>query len=90
MVMKKILFGLLALGVLLAMSGCQYSAKHFGGSYTANLPKGEKLVNATWKDDQLWYLTKPMTKDDKAETYKLKEDSTMGALQGTVTIKEHK
>lgn len=36
---------------------------------TLELPANQKLVMITWKDDSLWYLTKPMTEEDVAETY---------------------
>ncbi|AKQ08470.1 hypothetical protein PQE66_gp155 [Bacillus phage PBC2] len=89
--MKKFLIGLTAVVGLVGLSGCgQWGAKKFGGNYEVNLPKGEKLVNATWKESNLWYLTRPMTEEDKAETYKFKEDSTFGVMEGTVTIKESK
>ncbi|AMB18727.1 hypothetical protein BH780_gp144 [Bacillus phage Eldridge] len=79
------------LTILLASSvGCQAAAKKYGGEMEVDLPKGEKLVNITWKDDSLWYLTRPMTKKDKEETYKFKESSNFGVLEGTITVKEHK
>lgn len=71
-------------------SGSQHLAKKYGGEATLDLPKGEKLVNITWKDDSLWYLTRPMTKEDKGETYKFKESSAFGILEGSITVKEHK
>lgn len=86
--MKKLLIGLTFVVGLMGLSGCQYTAKNFGGDYTIDLPKGEKLVNVTWKDSNLWYITKPMTDQDKVETYKFKEDSNFGVMEGTVTIKE--
>jgi len=61
-----------------------------GGNMTINLKPGEKLVNATWKDTSLWILTRKMRPDDVEETYKFKEDSTFGVLEGTVTIYEYK
>lgn len=77
--------------LLPTLVGCsQIGAKSFGGSYTIELQQGEKLMNVTWKDNELWYLTKTMTDSDVAETYKFKEDSTFGVLEGTVTIKESK
>lgn len=88
---KNLFIALVALMIAFALSGCgQFTAKNFGGDYTINLPAGEKLVNITWKESELWYLTKPMTEDDVAETYKFQEDSTFGVLEGTVTIIEHK
>ena len=87
--MKKKIAALLIGGMMvLGLTGCQYGAKNFGGDYTISLPKGQKLVNVTWKDTDLWYLTKPMTESDKAETYSFKEDSTFGVMEGTVTIIE--
>ncbi|QDP42920.1 putative membrane lipoprotein [Bacillus phage vB_BmeM-Goe8] len=87
---RKLLVGTLLVGMMAASVGCQQVAKRFGGSITVDLPKDEKLVNVTWKNDSLWYLTRPMTKSDKEETYKFKEDSNFGVLEGTVIVKEHK
>jgi len=87
---RKLMIVAVLTGLMIASVGCQQAAKRFGGSITVDLPKGEKLVNVTWKDSSLWYLTRPMTKNDKVETYKFKEDSNFGILEGTVTIKEHK
>lgn len=91
--MKKKILSILVLGIVTITSlvGCgQIGAKSFGGDYTLNLPKGQKLSEITWKDSNLWYLTKPMTDKDVAETYTFKEDSTFGVMQGTVTIVESK
>jgi hypothetical protein len=74
----------------MTLSGCQWAAKNLGGDYTVELKEGQKLVNVTWKESELWYFTKPMTEDDVAETYTFQEDSTMGVLEGTVTIVESK
>lgn len=75
--------------MLSGIVGCsQYTARKYGGSYTVELPKGEKLVNVTWKEDSLWYMTRPMKADEEPETYKFKEDSIAGVMEGTVTIKE--
>lgn len=54
---KKILAGLAAFTLIIGAAGCQSAAKNFGGDYTLKLPKNEKLVMITWKDDSLWYLT---------------------------------
>ena len=64
--------------------------KNLGGDYTLKLPKNEKLVMITWKDNSLWYLTKPMTDEDTAETYKFQESSDLGIMEGTVTVVETK
>ncbi len=88
--MKKIISIILVIVMIIAMSGCQYATKHLGGSMTVNLEPNVKLVNVTWKDDSLWFLTKPMTEEDVAETYYFEEDSEFGVFEGTVTIVEHK
>ena len=47
--MKKYLFLLIA---LVAMCSCTQNqmARSYGGKMTIELPKGEKLINATWKN----------------------------------------
>lgn len=87
---RKILAGLTALTLIFGVTGCQSAAKNFGGDYTLKLPKNEKLVMITWKDNSLWYLTKPMTEDDIAETYKFQESAEFGIMEGTVTVMETK
>ena len=54
------------------------------------LEPNQKLEEITWKDDSLWYLTRPMTEDDIAETHVFKQSSNWGVLEGTVTIVESK
>jgi hypothetical protein len=89
--MKKTVVALIMLATLsLASCTSNEMAKQFGGISRMNLPKGEKLVNITWKEDHIWYLTKPMTETDVAETYTFKEQSNYGILQGEVIITEFK
>ena len=87
---KKILAVLAAFTLIFGTVGCQSAAKNFGGDYTLKLPKNEKLVMITWKGGSLWYLTKPMTEDDVAETYKFQESADLGIMEGTVTVVETK
>ena len=65
-------------------------AKSYGGTATVDLPKNTKLVNATWKDQELWYLTRPMRNDEVAETSTLHEQSSFGIVEGAVVFKESK
>ena len=92
--MKFVKYILLIFVLLLTISqfACTENqrAKNFGGDFTLNLPKGQKLVTITWKDDNLWYLTRPMHEDEKAETYSFQESSSFGMMNGTVTIEESK
>lgn len=89
--MKKILL-ILAVISLISLSGCTENqrAKKWGGNANITLPAGQKLVNVTWKDDNLWYLTRPMTVNETAETYKFSEESSWNLLEGTYTIIEVK
>lgn len=88
--MKKIIFVILSLLILLSFSGCtdKTIAREWGGSTTLELPAGEKLIEITWKDANLWYLTRPMRDDESPETYTFREDSEFGIFEGTVTIIE--
>lgn len=90
--MKKILLGCLVMTSIIALTGCteQNRAKNFGGSMTMELEPNRKLEMVTWKDSDLWILTKPMTEDDVAETYIFHEDSSYGIMEGSITIKEIK
>lgn len=65
-------------------------ARQFGGTANINIPKGHKLILVTWKNDKMWYLTRPMRKEEYAETYTYQEDSRLGILEATLIIREHK
>lgn len=64
----------------------------WGGTMTIELPKGQKLVEATWKGDgnSLWYLTEPMDADYTPKTKVFQEDSRFGVLEGSVVFVESK
>jgi hypothetical protein len=87
--MKKVF---LAIGVIAMLGSCTENSrvKSFGGEGTINLPKGRKLVNVTWKETQIWYLTRPMSSTDVAETYQFHEESSWGMIEGTYNIIETK
>ncbi len=89
--MKKLMMVALV-GVTLLGAGCTANvrARVWGGTADEKLPQGRKLVNVTWKDADLWILTKPMSKDDVAETYEFIESSSFGVMQGKVIIRESK
>lgn len=76
--------------LVLSLMGCQTATKSLGGNTTLELEPNEKLEEITWKDASLWYLTRPMTEDDIAETHVFKQSSNWGVLEGTVTIVESK
>ncbi len=88
--MRKIKL-LAALTVLLAfVAGCTENqmAKGFGGTAVVELPKGEKLVTATWKEAELWYLTRPAKAGEVPETLTFAEKSSYGMIEGKVIFKE--
>ena len=78
--------------ILIIASSCTENSrvKNFGGEGTINLPQGRKLVNITWKEDEIWYLTRPMNSNDIVETYKFHEESSWGAVEGPYNIVESK
>lgn len=80
---------MLLLFVLVTITGCEQTvSRNFGGSITITLKPGEKLIEATWKDDDIWYLTEPMDSDYIPKTKVFKESSVWGVLNGTVTFIE--
>jgi hypothetical protein len=87
--MKKLF---LAIGVIAMLGSCTENSrvKNWGGDGTLTLPKGQKLVNVTWKESQIWYLTRPMTSQDSCQIYTFHEESSWGMMEGTYTIIETK
>lgn len=83
---------LFLMSFMLVLTSCTKNqrAKSWGGTTSVNLQPGERLVNATWKRSQLWYLTRPMRKDEAPETSVFREQSNFGMLQGTVKFIESK
>ena len=77
---------------LFGLTGCtaQTLTRSLGGSMTLKLEPNQKLEEITWKDDSLWYLTRPMTDNDIAETHTFQESDAYGFAEGTVTIVETK
>ena len=65
-----------------------WKSRKWGGSTTITLPKGENLIEATWKENSLWYLTEPMDADYEPKKNTFREDSNFGILEGTVTFVE--
>ena len=88
--MKKVILS--AIAIIALSTSCTENArvKAFGGERTINLPQGRKLVNVTWKETQVWYLTRPMRSDDIAETYQFQEESSWGMIEGTYNLVETK
>lgn len=90
--MKKriVIFGLIVCAIVFSLTGFNWGARNFGGTMEIDLPEGYKLQEATWKDDELWYLIRPMHKDEYPEDWTLEEKSNMGVIEGTVIFHESK
>lgn len=87
--MKK-LFAIALVAISLASCTENSQVKNWGGEGTINLPKGRKLINITWKESEIWYLTRPMDSTDVAQTYQFHEESSFGVMEGTYNIIETK
>lgn len=86
--MKK----LILLASIIALVGCteQSRAKSFGGTSILNLPKGQKLINITWKDSDIWYLTRDLKLGEECEQYHFTEESNLGIANGEILIIENR
>lgn len=85
--MKKI-FILLLIAVLALVACDNYISRNLGGSTTIHLKPGERLVEVTWKENSIWYLTEPMDSDYIPKTKIFREDSNLGIAEGDVTFIE--
>lgn len=84
--MKKLIVILL---MFLCLSSCDQSiTRTMGGTTKIELEPGEKLVEATWKGDDIWYLVEPMDSDYVPKTKTFKESSRIGVLEGKVIFYE--
>lgn len=75
----------------LSFAACNDSnagSRNLGGTMRFDIPCNQKLVNVTWKEDDLWYLTRPMNLSDKPSVLVFQEKSHYGMLQGKVIISE--
>lgn len=82
----KQLIALLALVVTLFSCTANERARNLGGTEHVTLDKGERLVNVTWKQDDLWILTKQ--DNTKPSIYSFKEKSSYGIMEGEIIITE--
>ena len=80
--MKKLMMVLVAMVV---MSSCTENvrARHFGGTETLALKPNEKVLNVTWKDNEMWVCTQ----DTITGVVYFREKSSWGVMEGTVILK---
>ena len=86
---KFLLFFVALMGIF-SLSSCTQNqrARQFGGDMTIRLKPGEKLMMATWKGTDLFYLTEPMEEGYVPKVKNFYEDSSYGMLQTTVKFIE--
>lgn len=80
--MKKLILSVVVLG---SLTSCNSITRKWGGTTNIELGPNEKLINVTWKEADLWVLVQDTT---KPKTYKFKEYSNFGVLEGEVIINE--
>lgn len=90
--MKKFLIFITSIIIIFSLSSCteQMMTRELGGEMAIELPKGQELMMVTWKDNDLFYLTRPMTPDYVPVTKTFQESSSWGVLESTVYFVEHK
>lgn len=87
--MKK--FFVIVLLSIFVLSSCdQVISRQFGGDVTIEVPKGQKVTMATWKNTDLFYMTEDMEDGYVPKKKYLRESSTAGILESTVTFIESK
>lgn len=88
--MKKLSLVLIGIIAIICLSSCtrQMLTREWGGEMTIELPKGQELMMVTWKDDDLFYLTRPMAPDYVPTTKTFQESSSFGIMESTVYFKE--
>lgn len=88
--MKKTI---LSISAILLLASCTENSrvKNFGGTGEVEIDPTQKFVNVTWKNEELWVITKDRTSADTSHnTYRLQEKSSYGVLEGTYIITETK
>ena len=82
---------LVCLCVVGMLDGCTENrrARTYGGTADVDVAPGQHVVNATWKDANLWILTRPLRADETPETFTFHEFSAWGVLEGTFVLREH-
>ena len=87
--MKRIILIFTAL-LCIVLTSCtrQQMTREFGGKMEIRLPSGQELMMVTWKDNDLFYLTRPMSPDYTPVTKTFQESSSFGIMESTVLFLE--
>ena len=86
----KHLLRLALVTALLVPTSCtkQSRARNWGRSSTIKVEAGQKIINVTWKEDDLWVWTRDMKADERPEISYLREYSSYGVLEGKIELVE--
>lgn len=77
--------------VVFILSSCEnYRTRRLGGTMEVKLEPGEKLISATWKEENLFYLTEPMEQEYVPKVKLFREKSKHGLIESTVKFIESK
>lgn len=86
--MKKLL---IAIAAIMLMASCQnFVTRNFGGHQVIELKKGQRLVEITFKESELWILTEPMDSDYIPKSKTFYEKSNFEMMEGEIIIIESK
>jgi len=55
---------------------------------TVKLPAGAAFVNASWKNEELWYIYRPRKAGEQPVVTIMQEDSVFDIMQGKVQFIE--
>lgn len=89
--MKKLIFGIvLAIAIGFGMSSCTENqrARAFGGTAIIQVEPGQKVMMATWKNEDLFYMIEDMEDDYVPHNKTLIESSSFGIIESKVIFKE--
>lgn len=83
---------LLAILCLIFVTSCTENerARSWGGTANVDIPAGQKLFDVTWKENELWYATRPMREGETPEVYTFQEKSAFGLMEGKVIFTENR
>ena len=86
----RIIITLVALLTIATSCTEQHMARRYGGKLKIELPKGEKLIMATWKEANIFYLTEPMDSGYLPKKKVFRESSNFGIWESEITFIERR
>lgn len=92
--MRKIMYYLLPIVLIILIFQIFYTdnkrARMFGGTMEVKVEPGQKIMMATFKGDNLFYMTEPMDSGYIPKVKILKEKSSHGIIETTIKFIETK